>query len=297
MATKRRLERRISSTEDMASIVGTMKALAAVNVRVFDRARESIDNYLNTVERGLQIVLRESDLSTVETQTSGATEATGLIVFGSVQGMCGQFNAHIAEHTADVQSTISGETTVIALGDRLSGRLADYRVAVDRRLEMAGRIDELPALVDRCILETDRLRTQGIRRLVVCYNREEGSGGYESVDEVVLPIADRWIQAIRSRSWPTHRLPTALTPLSELVPSLVRQYLFSAFYRAAAQSLAAENAARLRAMESAESNIDDQLEDLQSRYNRRRQAEITEELLDIVGGYTALEEGSQGAQP
>ena len=291
MATKRKLERRISSTEDMASIVGTMKALAAVNVRVFERAKEAIDNYLDTVERGLQIALRgQTGLTTEGPQD--AEESLAIFVFGSVQGMCGQFNEHIAQYAARVVDEASSRPRVIAMGERVVGRLADQGIATDVQLGLAGQLDALPNIVDRCIVQTELLRQENVDRLVVCYNRQTGRPAYEPSGDLVLPIADRWIEQIRTREWPTNQLPVALTPMPELLGSLVRQYLFSSFYRATARSLAAENAARLAAMQSAEKNIDERLEELQSQYNQKRQAEITEELLDIVGGYTALEKGS-----
>ena len=69
---------------------------------------------------------------------------------------------------------------------------------------------------------------------------------------------------------------------------LFRQYLFVSFYRAFAQSLAGENAARLMAMQAAEKNIMELEEELQARFREQRQAGITSELLDIISGFEAL---------
>ena len=71
---------------------------------------------------------------------------------------------------------------------------------------------------------------------------------------------------------------------------LFRQYLFISFYRAFAQSLAGENAARLMAMQAAEKNIIELQDDLQARFREQRQAAITSELLDIISGFEALKE-------
>jgi F-type H+-transporting ATPase subunit gamma len=273
----------------MASIVGTMKALAAVNVRVFERAREAIDNYLDTVERGLQIALRGQARVSGRTGGAQSDEQLGIFVFGSVQGMCGQFNEHIAEYAGRVVGEAATRPRIMALGERVIGRLEDRGMEPDVTLGLAGQLAALPNIVERCIVQTERLRQEGVERLVICYNRQTGRAAYEPAGDLVLPIAERWIEEIREREWPTMQLPVSLTPLPELVRSLIRQYLFSSFYRAAARSLAAENAARLAAMQSAEKNIDERLEELRSQYNRKRQAEITEELLDIVSGYTALE--------
>jgi F-type H+-transporting ATPase subunit gamma len=71
---------------------------------------------------------------------------------------------------------------------------------------------------------------------------------------------------------------------------LLRQYLFVSFFRAFAQSLAAENAARLISMQAAEKNILDLKEELLALFREQRQATITNELLDIVSGFEALSE-------
>ncbi len=73
-----------------------------------------------------------------------------------------------------------------------------------------------------------------------------------------------------------------------LFSALVRQYLFVSLYRAVAESLASENAARLAAMERAEKNTKERLDELRLQYHRSRQISITEELLDIMAGFEAI---------
>jgi F-type H+-transporting ATPase subunit gamma len=72
--------------------------------------------------------------------------------------------------------------------------------------------------------------------------------------------------------------------------ALIRQYLFVSLYRAFAESLASENASRLAAMQRAERNIEERLDDLGARFRQERQTSITDELLDILSGFTALTE-------
>jgi len=74
----------------------------------------------------------------------------------------------------------------------------------------------------------------------------------------------------------------------QLFAALIRQYLFVAIYRACAESLAGENASRLAAMQRAEQQIDECLDDMMRRFHQQRQSTITAELLDIVAGVEAL---------
>ncbi len=77
----------------------------------------------------------------------------------------------------------------------------------------------------------------------------------------------------------------------QLFSSLIQQYLFVAIYRASAESLASEDASRLAAMQNAERNIEDRMDELNAEYHHQRQNSITAELLDIVAGFEAVEMG------
>ena len=77
-------------------------------------------------------------------------------------------------------------------------------------------------------------------------------------------------------------------PWEQSFPALISEYLFVTLFRGFATSLAAENAARLAAMQRAEKNIEELQADLQSRYHALRQTVITEELFDIISGFEAL---------
>jgi F-type H+-transporting ATPase subunit gamma len=70
--------------------------------------------------------------------------------------------------------------------------------------------------------------------------------------------------------------------------ALIREYLFISLFRACAESLASENASRLAAMERANKNIDELLEQLHGTFHRLRQSGIDEELFDVIAGFGAL---------
>lgn len=90
------------------------------------------------------------------------------------------------------------------------------------------------------------------------------------------------------RCWPTAQWPEVLSPGEATLLALVREYLFVSLFRACAQSMASENASRLAAMQRAEKNIDELLDELHQGYNRLRQGSIDEELFDVIAGFEAL---------
>jgi len=77
--------------------------------------------------------------------------------------------------------------------------------------------------------------------------------------------------------------------------AFVREYLFVSLFRACAESLASENASRLAAMQRAEKNIDELLEDLNRSFHRLRQSGIDEELFDVISGFEALTSAAPSA--
>jgi F-type H+-transporting ATPase subunit gamma len=83
-------------------------------------------------------------------------------------------------------------------------------------------------------------------------------------------------------------LPEVLGERTANLRAIIREYLFVSLYRACAESLAAENASRLAAMERADKNIEELLDTLEGTFHRLRQTGIDEELFDVVAGFEAL---------
>ena len=84
------------------------------------------------------------------------------------------------------------------------------------------------------------------------------------------------------------KLPEVAGMASPTLAALMSEYLFVSLYRACAESLASENAARLEAMQRAEKNIDELRNDLSFLFNRLRQNSIDEELFDVIAGFEAI---------
>jgi F-type H+-transporting ATPase subunit gamma len=132
----------------------------------------------------------------------------------------------------------------------------------------------------------------GVVRLF--HNRPDAGGGYRPVEVQLLPPDLQGLQGAGERRWPSRRLPCFTMERGRLLSALLRQYFFVTLFRACAESLAAEHASRLAAMQSAERNLDERLEAVAARYRRARQDAITAELLDVVAGFEAITSGSGG---
>lgn len=291
METLENLKRRIQTATDLHSLVRTMKALAAVNIRQLEHAVESLAEYKRTIEMGLQIVLRTSDRVQVNARRA-PEQSVGAIVFGSDQGMCGQLNDLVAKFALEVPALKIGQsnsTRVVAVGARVAARIEDGGQPIEKVIPVAHSTAGITPLVqDLLLLIDDWNQKQSIEKIVVIFSEHTSRASYEVRCLNLLPIDRRWLETIRQQKWPTNQSPSFTMEPGLLFSSLIRQYLFVSLYRAAAESLASENASRLAAMQGAERNIGTRLDGLTQLFHQTRQMSITEELLDIASGFEAI---------
>lgn len=290
MATLESLRRKVEATEDLQSVVRTMKALAAVNIRQYEQAVTALAAYRRTVELALRVVLRHAR-GRRHTQARGAQTAA-LLVVGSDQGMCGQFNEEIADHAQRVLSRADAgpqHWLILAVGEKASVALEAREQPVALRRHLPGSANMITATVRGVLAVVEQWQRQhgSLQQVVLTYNRYD-QHGFMPHDQVLLPIDQPWLDRLREQPWPTRSVPMFYADPARLLSQLVRQYLFIQLYGALAESMAAENATRLRAMQSAEKNVDERLDELNTRYNRQRQNSITAELLDVISGSEAV---------
>jgi len=296
METLETLARRLDSLGDLRAIVRTMKSLAAVSIRQYERAVEALRGYYTTVETGIQVVLRD----TRDADTSGPRQGpkVGRVIFGSDHGLCGRFNEELVE---DVGSRL-GDNRIAATGGRwlcVGARPAALLEAAghtpDAVLETPASAARIGTTVDQILEWLDRWQqSAAVGRVELFYQLPESTTRHHPAHRVLLPVERAHFPRFNTRHWPGRSYPVYTMERAALFRALVRQYLFVSLFRACAESLAAENGSRLAAMQAAESSIDDRLEEITMTYRRARQESITTELLDVVTGFEVLSgRGSQ----
>lgn len=292
MLTAEALKRKIQSADDLLGVVKTMKALAAVSIRQYQRAVESLNDYSRTVDMGLQVILRQSR----DTFRAPAAQRglMGAIVFGTDQGLCGQFNNIIAQHALDYmeRTDIPKERRiVISVGMRTADILEDAGQKVFEIISTPGSTAGITAMVQdiTMVLEDWRFKN-AVEYMYLFYNEYISGATYKPHTQKLLPLDRQWLTELRKRRWDSRSLPIYTMEWQTIFRSLIREYLFVSIYRAFANSLASENASRLAAMQNAEKNIEERLEELGVQFHRQRQMTITEELFDIIAGFEALKE-------
>ncbi|MCH9697718.1 MAG: F0F1 ATP synthase subunit gamma [Gammaproteobacteria bacterium] len=294
--TTESLRQRMTTATDLHSVVRTMKALAASNINQYENAVLSLQDYYRTVEMGLVAGLRQTDLHRQSGQTSNSADSarqnrTGIVIFGSDQGLVGQFNDVLIEYLSHFLATSHCDALIWTVGERMSIHLQDRGFDVTGLFPVPGSVKTISNLISQILIETEKYRNQGkFEQLYLFYHQPHTQQAtFQPEKQRLLPLDSVWEQNLRSIPWPTDNLPEiALLSNQQVLKALIREYLFASLFRACAESLASENTSRLIAMQRAEKNIKQQLEEWQHTYHRLRQNSIDAELFDLVSGFEAL---------
>jgi len=285
------LRRKINSAGELQSVVRTMKALAASSIGQYEKSVSALGDYNRTVEMGLGLCFRKSALVAPIAAAKGRTgdESVGAVVFGSDQGLVGQFNDVVADYAIETLSTLPGKPRVWAVGERVHARLTDAGLSPMGLFTVPSSVQAITPLVGQIQIESEAHRAKGeYAQLLVFHNRPQSGALYEPVSQRLLPLDSPWAQGLAKIPWPTKTLPEVAGVGTTTLRALIREYLFISLFRACAESLASENTSRLAAMQRADKNIDDLLEALHGTFHRLRQSGIDEELFDVISGFEAL---------
>jgi F-type H+-transporting ATPase subunit gamma len=288
------LRRKINGAGDLEGVVRAMKALAASSIGQYEKAVESLDGYYRTVELGLVACLRRAHEMGAgeleEARQAKGGEPVGAIVFGSDQGLVGQFNDVVVNLAIGTMTKLSGPKKKIwAVGDRAFDLLVDSGLPQPTLLKVPSSVGGITPLVGEILVEVEKAREQHeVVEVYLFHNRPTSGSLYQPVSRRLLPLDREWRGKLAKLDWPTKMPPQVIEGPLPTVEFFIRGYLFVLLFQACAESLNSENASRLAAMQRAEKNIKDMLENLNRKFNHERQESIDDELFDVVSGFEAL---------
>jgi F-type H+-transporting ATPase subunit gamma len=304
MANLRDIRNRIESIESTKQVTRAMKMVAAAKLR---RAQEKIFQarpYAYKIRELTNHLKREVDptahpLFQEPEDPSGAL----VIVVTADRGLCGSFNSDVIQaaedHIASSADDRTGPLFLLCVGEKGHKHFQkrDYRLVGDYQ----GIFDGLSFDVARSVVQD---AVEGFERgiwtnVTLVYNEFKNTIVQHQITEPLLPIPEeQFLTPVMEEEADVMELPEngqALDYIFEpdaqgLLDTLVPRYLYYQLWRALLESNAAEQGARMVAMDNATSNAEELIEDLTLEYNRARQSAITRELLDITSGAEALEE-------
>ena len=287
METLEILGRKIKTSHDLLSVVKTMKSLAAVNIRQYEATAEAMDEYKDIVDTAWQALFKNRP----QLPTKRLSNQAVLLVLGSDQGMCGQFNENIIQYALQKAQSYKDEgmeTIFWTAGERVRAGIEE-KEKVEEHFFLPASPTAIGDLMHEIVTHfAERHENRKIETFIIYYNRLEHGGIYSSISQQILPLKPYYDENKRLKTWPTRCLPLIRMDTGVFFEHLFHQHIFGAIYKAFSQSLASENAARLAAMQAAEKNIVEMEETLQGKFRETRQNAITAELLDIISGFEAL---------
>ena len=283
------LQRRRQSAGDLASVVRAMKAMASSNITQYETAVASLQEYYHTISLGLYACLRNERIAVVPSGGTANEQKSIAVIFGSDQGLVGRFNDTIVAFAQETLKDISGDVELWSVGERTYSLLLDAGHSSTKLFNVPHSVSAITPLVNQILIKSEALRQKSqFYNFYIFYNSPSIGVGYQQEKRQLFPPDEKWYSEISKMKWPSQNLPEVIGGTENTLRTLISEYLFVSLYKASAESLAAENASRLEAMERAEKNIDEMLEELNRGYNSLRQSTIDEELFDVIAGFEAL---------
>lgn len=292
MDTLEQLRNKSEGAKDLKSVVSAMKAMAASNIVQYETAVESLGDYYHTVALGIIAYFWAEKVEAIAEKKAGKKnqeDTICAIVFGSDQGLVAKFNDSMADFVSTSLRAMPGKKEIWAVGERIQLLLTDAGLTVSNRYSVPNDIGAVTPLVTEILNKSQEgHETAHITAFYIFHNQPKPVSGYVPVVQRFLPLDEKWKNTLQELEWPTKIAPQVAGGIRPTLFALVSEYLFVSLYKACVESLASENASRLDAMQRAEKNIGDLLDDLNKTYHRMRQSSIDEELFDVVSGFEAL---------
>lgn len=287
------IDRHVTSMEELQRIVGAMRAIASMRMQEAVRALASVREYGNTLAEAIHAALAIAneetprvggDCSRHLAATSGPAARTAhraIVLFASEHGFVGGFNQRLLEA---VESDLTATDALMIVGGRGAAFAAERghpAVWVHPLATRLAGVAETVRLLEEALLPL--IAHDEIARVEVIFSRHDPAGDLTIERRRLFPVKLVAPRAKRGRLVPMHDLP-----VPELLEKLTAEYMVAQLTEAATEALAAENAARFAAMESARDNVGRKLETLRLEVSRARQEEVTTELLDLITGGEAM---------
>ena len=216
--------------------------------------------------------------------------AVGFIVVASDRGLCGGLNVNLFRKTVMAMSVFNDagvEVSVSVIGKKAAAFFHRFKANIVSEAVSLGDAPQLEELVGAIAVMLDDYSAGKIDRLFVASNQFVNTMTQKPLIEKLIPIAPQE-ESDEAKSLAHHWDYLYEPDAKDVIDTLMRRYIESLIYQEVAENAACEQAARMVAMKSATDNAGKLIDELQLVYNKARQAAITQELSEIVGGAAAV---------
>lgn len=286
MASLRDIQTRITSTKKTSQITKAMQMVSASKLNRAETNAKSFVPYMDKIQEVVASIALGSKDVTHPMLVSRPVKKTGYLVITSDRGLAGAYNSSILrsvyKHIQE-RHTSKDEYVVIALG-RVGRDF--FRMRGIEAIESVTGLPDQPSFADvkEIVRKTVDLFSEGVYdELHMYYSHFVNAIQQDVTVKKVLPLTEIESSSGRLSSYEFEPSP------EDILEVLLPQYAESLIYGALLDGKASEHAARMTAMQNATDNAKELIRNLTLQYNRARQAAITQEITEIVGGAAALE--------
>ena len=287
MASGKEIRNKIKSIQNTQKITKAMEMVAASKMR---RAQERMLQARPYAEKMRTVVahLSQANLEYKHSFTQERpTKRVGFVIVSSDRGLCGGLNINLFRDVVNSLTEWQSQnaeidlTTIGSKGFQFFNRVGANIVSEATRLGDTPRLEDLIGAVKVML---DAYAENRIDRLYLVHNHFQSTMSQTPQVEQLLPIHAEQPDETLSNHWDYLYEPDA----KDVVDALMTRYIESLVYQGVVENIACEMAARMVAMKSASDNAGDLIDELQLVYNKARQASITQEISEIVGGAAAV---------
>ena len=289
MASMRDIKRRKTSVQSTQQITKAMKLVSTVKLQRAKTAAERSKIYFNAMYETVSSMLAKSGNIIHPYLTESESNKKAVIVITSNRGLAGGYNSNVSKLVYNDERFSKEDTYIYAIGKK--GRETLARKGYD----IKGEYDEVinaPLYADAyeiCRTLLDSYANGEIGEIYLAYTVFKNTVSQVPTLMKLLPVSvEETIEAGKTNSSDDKVLMNFEPGEEEAIELIVPKYVTSIIYGALIEAVASENGARMQAMDSATSNAEEMIQDLELSYNRARQGHITQELTEIIGGAEAL---------
>jgi F-type H+-transporting ATPase subunit gamma len=289
MAAGKEIRGKIKSVENTRKITKAMEMVAASKMRKAQDRMRAARPYAEKV-RNIAANLAKSNPEyrhPFMAAPEGQAKPVGFIVVSSDKGLCGGLNTNVLRAFTNKLRELEAQGTkaeVVAIGNKALGFMNRVGVKVVSHVTQLGDTPHLEKLIGPVKVLLDKFAAGEFSAVYLCYTRFINTMKQEPMVEHLLPLSAERLATEKIHQWDYLYEPDAQTVIDDL---MVR-YVEALVYQAVAENMASEQSARMVAMKAATDNAGTLISELKLVYNKTRQAAITKELSEIVGGAAAI---------
>ncbi|MFB9860846.1 ATP synthase F1 subunit gamma [Salinicoccus siamensis] len=292
MASLREIKGRIGSTKKMSQITSAMHMVSNSKLRRAEENTKKFQPYMDKIQEAVQAIASGDNTSSHPMLRERPVKRTGYVIITSDSGLAGPYNANIMKEITRLISERHNDNPesydLFVIGrmgyeflENQGYSITNHRIGLEDQPDFSS----VKEIAQQSVAQ---FANEDVDELYIIYNKFINVLEQKVNTRQLLPLSESAVMANETQA--SNLSTYEFEPDKEsILETILPQYAESLVYGALLDAKASEHAARMTAMKAATDNAKELVDDLSLQYNRARQAAITQEITEIVGGASALE--------